>query len=285
MTTAVHHRFADEPLAGDSAQFPLSGGFSLWNRAATTRYGWTTPAAPSSSPRRNPERRDPRTQPGWHGLTPRIRAIRVFRVHAGKQRVTGSRFSSTTPCSQAPGARNRSPRTRHSQRRQRRQRSAESDASGHGSRRARSCRCSSWPRSSGSRAYAHLGDTPLSVAAWQDAVTTNLDIAEPTWIAVVARGGSHPAVLGPQVYAHTSPVWIDVAGRTVARAVDAAWCLDWLDRLETLAREAPDAASLIVHHPPHGIRFAARPRLFTEPELTSLGLIDQIYSSEELKFF
>ncbi|MGW3957065.1 CehA/McbA family metallohydrolase, partial [Streptomyces sp. NPDC004752] len=160
-----------------------------------------------------------------------------------------------------------------------------------------------------SRAYAHLGDTPLSVGAWQDAVragrtfatngpwleldaagqglgdtvsldepqrvpvtarvtgvgverleivgptgvlaavdttpdagttelTADLDIAEPTWIAAVARGDSHPAVLGPQVYAHTSPVWIDVAGHTVARATDAAWCLDWLDRLETLTRKA-----------------------------------------------
>lgn len=160
-----------------------------------------------------------------------------------------------------------------------------------------------------SRAYAHLGDIPLSVAAWQDAVraartfatngpwlelnaggqglgdtvtldeprqvsvtarvtgvgverleilgptgvlaaidtapdagttelAANLDIAEPTWIAAVARGSGHPALLGPQVYAHTSPVWIDVAGHAVARAVDAAWCLDWLDRFETLAGTA-----------------------------------------------
>jgi hypothetical protein len=28
-----------------------------------------------------------------------------------------------------------------------------------------------------------------------------------------------------------------VGGRSVARAADAAWCLDWLERFETLARE------------------------------------------------
>jgi hypothetical protein len=69
-------------------------------------------------------------------------------------------------------------------------------------------------------------------------LVADLDITQPIWIAAVARGSSHPDVLGPQVYAHSSPIWIDVAGRTVERTVDAAWCLDWLDRLETLARTA-----------------------------------------------
>jgi hypothetical protein len=158
------------------------------------------------------------------------------------------------------------------------------------------------------RAYAFVGDGPLSVEAWQDAVragrtfSTNgpwleLDVAghalgarlhadrgdsltvtarviglgvdrleivgpdglidavelaedaesaevradvavsESSWIAAVARGGEHPSVLGPQVYAHTSPVWVDVDG-PVGRPDDARWCLDWLSRLEDLARSA-----------------------------------------------
>lgn len=61
-------------------------------------------------------------------------------------------------------------------------------------------------------------------------------ITEPTWIVAIARGGPHPDCLGEHVFAHTSPVWADVDGRSVARAVDAKWCLDWLDRFEGLCR-------------------------------------------------
>jgi hypothetical protein len=152
------------------------------------------------------------------------------------------------------------------------------------------------------RVYAHLGDRPLSVEAFQDAVragrtiVTNgpwlelevnghgpgavLDLAEgdrldirtrvrgpgarhlrivgpdgvlaagraqeevrltagagePTWIAALATGGPHPNTLDESVFAHTSPVYVDVAGRRVARAADARWCLDFLERLEDLVR-------------------------------------------------
>lgn len=68
-------------------------------------------------------------------------------------------------------------------------------------------------------------------------LTADLDVAEPMWLAAAARGGIHPAVLGPQVYAHTSPVWVEVAGQSIARPGDAAWCLDWLDRFEALVRK------------------------------------------------
>jgi hypothetical protein len=153
------------------------------------------------------------------------------------------------------------------------------------------------------RVYAQLGDRPLSVAAFQDAVragrtmVTNgpwltlevnghgpgavlepavgdlLDVraaatgagaeqltivgpdgplaeGEPTgelrwqttvdgpsWVAAVARGSGHPNTLDRTVLAHTSPVYVDVAGRRVARAAAARWCLDLLDRLEGFAGE------------------------------------------------
>jgi hypothetical protein len=153
------------------------------------------------------------------------------------------------------------------------------------------------------RVYAHLGDQPLSVRAFQDAIragrtiVTNgpwltlevnghipgaaLDLAigdpldirarvngpgvehltivgpdgaiatdaadgelaltttveGPMWIAAVARGGSHPNTLDQSVFAHTSPVYVDVAGRRVARSADAEWCLTTLDRLEELVAE------------------------------------------------
>jgi hypothetical protein len=55
---------------------------------------------------------------------------------------------------------------------------------------------------------------------------------EPTWIAAVARGGGHPSTLDESVFAHTSPVYVEVAGQRVGRAADARWCLELLEALE-----------------------------------------------------
>jgi hypothetical protein len=44
----------------------------------------------------------------------------------------------------------------------------------------------------------------------------------------VARGAGHRHVLDSSVLAHTSPVYVDITGRRVARAADARWCLDFL---------------------------------------------------------
>ena len=54
----------------------------------------------------------------------------------------------------------------------------------------------------------------------------------PTWIAAMASGGRHPRTLDESVFAHTTPVYVDVAGDRVARAADARWCLELLDELE-----------------------------------------------------
>jgi hypothetical protein len=54
----------------------------------------------------------------------------------------------------------------------------------------------------------------------------------PTWIAATASGGRHPHTLDESVFAHTTPVYVDVAGDRVARAADARWCLELLDELE-----------------------------------------------------
>jgi hypothetical protein len=56
----------------------------------------------------------------------------------------------------------------------------------------------------------------------------------PTWIAAVTRGAGHPNTLDESVLAHTSPVYVDVAGQRVARVADARWCLQFLDTLEQL---------------------------------------------------
>ncbi len=67
-------------------------------------------------------------------------------------------------------------------------------------------------------------------------VTTVVTATAPTWLAAAVRGGLHPLAAGgrPVVYAHTSPVWVDIDDQRVARPADAGWCLSWLDRLTGL---------------------------------------------------
>jgi len=65
---------------------------------------------------------------------------------------------------------------------------------------------------------------------------TTLD-GRPAWIAAIARGPQHPHVLDSSVLAHTSPVYLDIAGQRVARAADARWCLDFLDMFDQFATD------------------------------------------------
>ncbi|AWS44860.1 CehA/McbA family metallohydrolase [Streptosporangium sp. 'caverna'] len=70
------------------------------------------------------------------------------------------------------------------------------------------------------------------------ALTAELVVGDPTYVVAVAVGGSHERVFtGTGAYAHTSPVYLDVGGRHVAREQDIRWCLEWLDHTETMLRE------------------------------------------------
>lgn len=69
------------------------------------------------------------------------------------------------------------------------------------------------------------------------AIDTAVEVRDPLWLCAVARGPGHPSVLGPVVFAHTSPVWVEAGGRPVRRPASARWLLDWLDRFETLLGE------------------------------------------------
>jgi hypothetical protein len=93
-------------------------------------------------------------------------------------------------------------------------------------------------RGQGAQRLTLLG--PDGVVAEGDAATElrlGTSVEGPTWIAALARGAGHPNTLDRSVLAHTSPVYVDVAGRRVARAADARWCLDYLDELERLVAE------------------------------------------------
>lgn len=70
-------------------------------------------------------------------------------------------------------------------------------------------------------------------------IAIDIDVVEPVWLAAVARGDADAdGIRGPQpvAYAHTSPVWVTLAGQSVGRQADAEWCLDWLARFEVLIR-------------------------------------------------
>ncbi|MEU8272362.1 CehA/McbA family metallohydrolase [Sphaerisporangium sp. NPDC049002] len=68
-------------------------------------------------------------------------------------------------------------------------------------------------------------------------LTAEFVVGAPTYVVALAEGGPHPRSLFTEVFAHTSPVYVDVRGRRVARAEDLLWCLEWLDRLEELIRD------------------------------------------------
>ncbi len=62
----------------------------------------------------------------------------------------------------------------------------------------------------------------------------DVDVSEPTFLVAVAHGGTHPDVLQECVFAHTSPVYLNVEGRPVARREDVEWCINWIDQLQEL---------------------------------------------------
>jgi hypothetical protein len=75
-----------------------------------------------------------------------------------------------------------------------------------------------------------IGGTPAP------AIDITAEPAGSMWLCAVARGPQHPSVLGPVVFAHTSPVYVEVRGQPAGRAASARWLLDWLDRFEQLVR-------------------------------------------------
>ena len=81
-----------------------------------------------------------------------------------------------------------------------------------------------------------VASVPVEPGADSATLAAKVPVTEPTWLAAIARGGAHPECLGSYVFAHTSPIWVEVNGHRVACPADARWCLDWLDRFEELCR-------------------------------------------------
>jgi hypothetical protein len=84
------------------------------------------------------------------------------------------------------------------------------------------------------------GEVVASATASEDGrhamVSYELRVEGSCWIAARATGGSHDLVLNQRggVFAHTSPVYVSVANAPVAVREDAAYFVDWIDRLIAL---------------------------------------------------
>ncbi|WP_188194835.1 CehA/McbA family metallohydrolase [Nonomuraea sp. SYSU D8015] len=74
-------------------------------------------------------------------------------------------------------------------------------------------------------------------------VTADLRADAPTYIMAEVLCDPHPRTMTTTGYALTSPVYVDVDGRRVARAEDVRWCLEWLDLLEDLIKQHARLAS------------------------------------------
>jgi hypothetical protein len=74
------------------------------------------------------------------------------------------------------------------------------------------------------------------VASGDGALDHELVVEDGTWLAAAVHGDVDPSH-GAPLFAHTSPVHVDVDGRRVVRPASARWCLRLLDDLEVAVRE------------------------------------------------
>jgi hypothetical protein len=58
-----------------------------------------------------------------------------------------------------------------------------------------------------------------------------LPIGRSSWVASRVRGAIHPLVFDGPAWAHTSPVYVSVAGQKIASRQDAEYFVDWIDQM------------------------------------------------------
>jgi hypothetical protein len=72
---------------------------------------------------------------------------------------------------------------------------------------------------------------------WELAWEQEVPLERSGWLALRTTGPAHADSPGGEAYAHTSPVYVEVAGRPLAARADAQFFLEWINRLETAVRE------------------------------------------------
>jgi Tol biopolymer transport system component len=87
-------------------------------------------------------------------------------------------------------------------------------------------------------------DIPLAKDDLSAALDREIEVQKSGWLALRATGPGHLDSVVPAVYAHTAPIYIDVAGSTLRSRADAVFFLAWMDELAELVRvrdRIPDA--------------------------------------------
>jgi Tol biopolymer transport system component len=94
----------------------------------------------------------------------------------------------------------------------------------------------------------HNGRVAVALALAKDDLSATLDqevaVKKSGWLALRASGPGHPDSVVPAVYAHTAPIYIDVAGGALRSRDDALFFLRWIDDLAVMLRarnRIPDA--------------------------------------------
>ena len=61
--------------------------------------------------------------------------------------------------------------------------------------------------------------------------TVAIPVEHTSWVALRVRGPDHPALFDGPAFAHSSPVYVHIADKPLVRPQDAAYFVDWIDRL------------------------------------------------------
>jgi Tol biopolymer transport system component len=72
---------------------------------------------------------------------------------------------------------------------------------------------------------------------WEQAWEQDISFEHSGWLALRTVGAAHPDNPGGEAYAHTSPIYVEVAGKPHAARADAQFFVEWINRLETAVRE------------------------------------------------
>jgi TolB protein len=58
-----------------------------------------------------------------------------------------------------------------------------------------------------------------------------LPLERSSWVALRVRGADHPSIFDGPAWAHTSPVFVRIAGQKIASREDATYFVDWIEQM------------------------------------------------------
>ena len=58
-----------------------------------------------------------------------------------------------------------------------------------------------------------------------------LPLERSSWVALRVRGPDHPSIFDGPAWAHTSPVFVQVAGQKIASREEAKYFVDWIEQM------------------------------------------------------